>query len=109
MLEHKVTLYIPSTKNISETLSENEQSIVIQDALSFLSKQFGGATALEAKGAWLSESGDLVTESVTLVYSFCEQFGEAEHKIVWAFAEGLKEKLSQEAIAVEIDNKLYFI
>jgi hypothetical protein len=109
MLEHKVTLYIPSTKNVSEALAVSEKNSIIADALAFLSKQFGGATALEAKGAWISESGDLVTESVTLVYSFSGQFGETEHKIVWAYAEGLKEKLSQEAIAVEIDNKLYFI
>jgi hypothetical protein len=33
---------------------------------------FGGATAIDRTGAWLSDNDQLVKEKVTIVYSFAE-------------------------------------
>jgi hypothetical protein len=67
-LKSKVSIYVPSTNNVNEAVDNSTQ---VDYVMSKLSEMFGGATSAPAMGAWVSESGQLVKENVTIVYAFC--------------------------------------
>ncbi len=106
-LSSQVKVYVPSTRNVNE---EIENKLYVEETLKFLSSCFGGSTATKALGAWVSNKGDLVTESVTMVFSYARQ-EELDSNIerIYTYCLSLKEKLSQEAIALEVNGELYFV
>jgi len=102
-----VKVYVPSTVNITEKAETQEW---VDKSLSFLSELFGGATATIAMGAWLAKDGALVKEKVTLVLAYATQAQlEAGIEAVYGFCVLMKEKLGQEAIALEVNGSMYFI
>jgi hypothetical protein len=106
-LSCSVKIYVPSTININQSFDSQEW---IDKTLSFLSQEFGGSTASKALGAWLSSKGELVKENVTMVFSYANQ-SQLEQSIdkVYDFCLDMKAKLSQEAIALEVNNELYLV
>jgi hypothetical protein len=75
-----------------------------------MGKHFGGATSNQAEGVWDSEEAGLVNEVVYIVRSFVTQEEMNEHlDAVLAYMAELKEKLQQEAMAVEVDRKLMLV
>lgn len=106
-LDHNIKLYIPSTVEANKATDNTKQ---VNETLQKFSTWFGGATANNAMGAWNSDKVGLVTEKVTIVESYCtaEQV-EQYIGLVVAHAQHLKKTMSQEAISLEYDNKLYFI
>lgn len=106
-LSHRVALYVPTTVNVSEVLDSETADHYIEIALRFLSQQFGGATALSAQGAWVSENGTLVIEKITIVYAFARELSTGALAALKEFAGTLKSALGQENIAVEIDGKFF--
>lgn len=106
-LDHNIKIYIPSTKDVSEQIDNSEY---IKQALELFGASFGGATSYDAVGAWLSQEKGLVTEGVKIVESYATREAVEEHLgSVIVFANKLKKELTQEAISIEYDNKLYFI
>ena len=105
-LSSNVKIYVPSTINTSEEI-DNEAYIVL--VLGKLSEMFGGATSFEALGCWQSNSG-LIKERVTICQSYCteKQLQENIDKVV-EICEELKNTMNQEAISLEVNNKLYFV
>lgn len=106
-LSHSIKIYVPSTKNINELIDNTHW---VNKTLEFLSKTFGGATSSKALGAWLSNDGNLVKENVTIVFSYSTQIDlEKNIDLVYNFCLAMKNELNQEAIALEVNNELYFI
>lgn len=106
-LRSQVKIYIPSTVDVDR---ECENAEVVDDTLSFLSKLFGGATCSEALGAWMTSSGKLVKEKVTLCFAFCDQADlMREIDRVYEYCLTVKRDMAQEAIALEVNGELYFI
>ena len=58
-LKSKITVYIPATVNINETIDNTE---FVNKAATLLSECFGGATSTEALGYWVSDTAGLVKE-----------------------------------------------
>lgn len=106
---HKVTLYVPGTTDVSETLSAAAANLYVESALRFLSSEFGGATALRADGSWIAQDGTLVVEQTTLVYAFAKELSTAHLRAVKQFALDLKAALRQEAVGVEIDGDFFLV
>lgn len=106
---NKVTLYVPSTVTVDQPLSQSAADEFVSRSLRLLSELFGGATAITAKGAWVANDGELVVEVVTLVYSFSANLTTDDLVKIKAFAETLKAELGQEAIAVEVNDRLLLI
>lgn len=106
-LSSKVSIYVPSTTNVSEQTDNTEQ---VRKVMSKLSEMFGGATASEAVGGWMSQTAGLVLEKVTIVYAFCKET-DLQNNIgeVLAICEDLKKEMQQEAISLEINGQLSFI
>ncbi|MBM5783054.1 MAG: DUF3574 domain-containing protein [Pelagibacterales bacterium] len=106
-LSASVRVLIPSTISINKNFDNSQE---VDDALSFFSQAFGGATSFVALGAWQSQNLGLIKEKVVAVESFCDQ-SELEERIddVVNFCEQLKKRLDQEAISLFVNNELYFI
>lgn len=106
-LDHNIKLYIPSTVEANKATDNTKQ---VNDTLAKFSQWFGGATANKAVGAWNSDKVGLVTERVTIVESYCSADQVEQYiGLVVAHGQHLKRTMSQEAISLEYDNKLYFI
>ncbi len=106
-LSCQVKIYVPSTVDVDKAFDSSEWT---EKAMSALSSYFGGATSTKALGAWISGKGDLVKEDVTLVFSYATQ-AQLEENIenVYGFCLTMKQALSQESIALEVNGELYLV
>ena len=106
-LNCQVRIYVPSTIAVREAFDGIEW---IDRTLALLSNEFGGATATRALGAWVSNQGDLVKESVSVIFAYATQEN-LENSIdkIYEFCLEMKKCLSQEAIALEVNGEMYLI
>ena len=106
-LQSRVSIYVPSTKNVNEHIDNTE---IVMRTIGQLSDWFGGATASKAIGGWRCQDGSVVVEDVTIVYSFCtdEQLQEHAHDIL-GVCERIKEEMTQEAVTLEINGQVKFV
>ena len=106
-LSHKVSVYVPSTDH-DKALSDSDNTANVESVLVALSKQFGGATALQTLGGFMGNDS-LITEKITLVYSYLEEVTESTLIFLESLAHEIKTRQNQESVAVEIDSTLYFV
>ena len=106
-LSCRVAVYVPSTVDIDKETDNTEH---VDATLRMLSSLFGGATAADALGCWLTTAGKLVKEHITVVYAYCssDQIREAIDRVV-EHAESIKQAMNQEAVAIEVNGELYFV
>jgi len=103
-----IRLYVPGT--VDNRRNREEQEAYVDLALETFTDLFGGATAMEAKGAYRLESGVLVKEPIVLVYTFTDEEGLAKHReTVEEFAKRIAIEMVQECVSVEFEGELYFI
>lgn len=98
-LNCKVSIYVPSTVDVNTTTDNTE---VTKEVLKRMSLLFGGATVETKQGAWICENGELVTESINVVYSFCtsEQYDKYFYDMV-QLAKDICIEMNQEAVTFE--------
>jgi hypothetical protein len=106
-LSASVKIYVPSTMDVDKAI---DSAKFVDEALAFLTEEYGGATASLAEGAWLANSGAIVRESVTLLNAFCapEALAASEGRLL-AFCARLKAAMRQESVALEVNNELYLV
>lgn len=106
-LSSRLTVYVPSTINVNEKINNKKY---VDATASLLSSFFGGATSTNAQGYWISPSIGLVREKSTMVFAYCNESSLESHiDDVVTHCEELKRELRQDAIALEINGKMYFI
>ena len=106
-LSSKVTVYVPSTKDINVSV---DTSNWVDACATLLSNCFGGATSTEALGYWTSPTAGLVKEKSIMVFAYCSDTDlQAKIETVIDFCEYMKTELSQDAVALEINGDMYFI
>ncbi len=104
-----ISLYIPTTIDVNATI---DATPYVERTLAFLGERFGGATttALQARGVWNSAEVGLVGESIHIVRSYASQADLNAHlPSIFDYVEALKRELRQEAMAIEINQKLMLI
>ena len=106
-LSHKVTVYVPATKNDEAGAFPIDNTEYVNQIAEILSNTFGGATSTDAIGYWVSNIRGLEKENTRLVFAYAESLEKIDIVIDWC--EWLKDELKQDAIALEIDNQMYFI
>lgn len=106
-LPQRVALYVPSTTDTDKTTDNAAQvERVARDFCGW----FGGATAQESTGFWMSDTAGLVREAVTIVYAACTADQLREHlPDVLTLAQQIKAEMQQEAVTITIDQKMYII
>jgi hypothetical protein len=106
-LGQQVALYIPGYTRDRLEIAPELRADVVSDAVRLLSRMFHGATVLEASGGWLNDDGAIVTEPVTIVYAFAGELLLADLAVLAGFVDFLRDLLSQEAVAIEINGAMY--
>ena len=106
-LATKVAIYVPSTIDIDKPVNNSEW---IEKTAVFFSDLFGGCTACDVSGYWITHEKQLIREKPVIIYSFTteEKAQEAETKII-EYVQEMKKEMRQECISVEYNNRLYFI
>jgi hypothetical protein len=109
-LPFELAVYVPSTTNVSDSISTTEMRKRVKETETYLAETFGGFTSSEKIGGYLSSKSTIVTEKVVPVTAFCsmEDFRKNKNKLinklsVWAKAWG------QEAIGFEFEGDLYYV
>jgi hypothetical protein len=105
----RITLYVPSRGRDGELV--DFEAWVLR-ALELLSAVGGGATRFPpAQGAWLNpETGMLIIEDVTLVYSYVDADAFAARlSDIRHFIHSLGRALNQGEVVVEFNDRLYKI
>lgn len=105
-LPHQVAITIPSTVDVDK---ETDTSAWVDEALALLSRLFGGATAIEGLGGWLSATAGLVKEKIVRVYAYADDLPNEKINEVHQFVARMRRELKQEAIAVEVDREMYLV
>ena len=107
VLNHKITVYVPSTINVNEIFDNSKK---VDEVATMLSQFFGGATSSPALGFWVSDEVGLVKEKSTIVFAYCAEADLQNHiDEVITYCENMKTELKQESIAMELDGNMYFI
>lgn len=106
-LNTKISIYVPSTIDIDKPVNNSEW---IEKTAVFFSDLFGGCTACNVSGYWITQAKKLVQEKPVVVYSYTteEKAQEAETKII-EYVQEMKKEMQQECISVEYNNRLYFV
>ncbi|MEK7277742.1 MAG: Crp/Fnr family transcriptional regulator [Chloroflexota bacterium] len=101
---NQIGVYIPSTIGVDQRM---DTSAYIEKTLAFLGQLFGGATSSQAQGVWNSNDAGLVSESVYVIRSFVTQ-SDLDKRLpeVLEYVEQLKVEMKQEAMALEVNQKL---
>lgn len=106
-LTARVAVYVPGTNGAN---TEADNSEYIKRTAAQLSEFFGGATAQECRGFWVSDIHGLIEEKTTVIYSNATPADlEAHAADILTIAETLKEELKQEGISVEINGALFIV
>lgn len=107
MLKNKIAIYVPSTINVNQ---KTDSAAQVNNTCVFLSGLFGGCTSFNAAGCWTGKTGELVKENITIIYAYCTSLQLLKSKkTIINYCRELCMEMSQEAISLEINNKLYFI
>ena len=106
-LTTKVAIYVPATVNIDVAI---DNSNMVEKTSIFLSDLFGGCTACNVSGYWITQEKKLVKENPVIVYAYTTEAKaqEAEEKII-DFVQQMGREMRQECISVEYCNRLYFV
>ena len=104
---HHISVFIPTTMDVDK---EFDTSSYVQKTLEFLGEKFGGATSTIGDGAWKSASQGIVNETVYIVVAYVTE-NELNNCIdhVIDFVKTVKKELGQEAMAIEINNKMILV
>ena len=106
-LNQMLKVYVPTTVNVNQQVVDN--SLQVEHVAGLLSQLCGGATAQEVEGFYKSDSGELVKEKITIVYSYTTFWNRLKiRRQLVEIANWLKKEMSQESIAVEINQKREF-
>lgn len=96
---------MPSTTDTDHPADNRQQ---VEEVAAKLSAMFGGATATEARGYWVSQSAGLVGEAVTIVYSNAAAEDIENHAAeIVAICQKIKREMEQEAVSLEINGELF--
>lgn len=104
---NSIGIFIPSTVDVDQSLDTTQY---MDQAMNFMAERFGGATCKVANGVWNSDEVGLVGEMVYIIQSYITQSDMNRHlDEVVDYIKTLKRELRQEAMALEVNNKLTLI
>jgi CRP-like cAMP-binding protein len=104
---HQIGVYVPTTLGVNQSA---DTQACLEKTLAFMGQLFGGATSNQAQGIWGREAAELVSETIYIVKSYVTQSDLDRHlPAVIEYVESLKHELKQEAMALEVNQKLMLI
>jgi hypothetical protein len=106
----QIAVYVPSTKNANEPISQEELQDRVNEVRKYLAEMFGGFSSESLTGGYVSTFKELIKEDIVRVVAYAtkEDFAKNKRKLITQISIWAKE-WSQEAIGVEFENDLYYI
>lgn len=106
----EVAVYVPSTKDADEAISEEEFEDRVESVQKYLSDLFGGFSSNDVDGGYMSQEKGLITEEVYKVISFAQRdgFSSKMEKLVVQIKKWAKD-WEQESIGLEFEGDLFYI
>ena len=106
----EVAVYVPSTKDADQSISEDEFEDRVESVQKYLSNLFGGFSANDVDGGYMSQEKGLITEEVFKVISFAQRdgFSSKMEKLVVQIKKWAKD-WEQESIGLEFEGDLFYI
>ena len=110
MIDSSVKVTVPTTVDVNKPADQALVDSNVDHVLSTLSELFGGATALEGRGAYVANDGSLVTEKVIVVEALCpKQDAHFRADLVMNLGAEICQSMSQESVLVQIDSVAHFV
>ena len=107
-LKEKAAIYVPSTINKGTKVTHIDNADFVRDVAAKMADMFGGASAYDVTGFWMSPIRGLEDEKTTVVYSSCANVGPYVDALV-DICENLKTAMGQDAVSLEINGKFYLV
>ena len=104
-LSHVASIFVPSTVNIDSQIDNTQ---IVNSILAELSSEFGGASAQDVRGAWLSDTAGLVVENITRIFCYGSDKGEMLD-VFSTLAKRIKVEMSQDSVLIDVDNVGYLV
>ncbi|WP_299349251.1 molybdenum cofactor biosynthesis protein MoaE [uncultured Maritalea sp.] len=101
---NKVEIIIPKQNNSGESLAA-----VTDGVKANFCNVFGGYTAIDAEGGWVSNDGTLFKEPVTIIFSAATKDKSADADLLIAIAKDVLAITDQLAVFVSIDGQAEII
>lgn len=105
-LPHRLAIYVPSLTQTGKSIPD--RSGLVSDVQRRLTSLCGGTTSTETQGTFVTENGDIMAESVTVVVGNCASYVNIWDDF-WDLAESVRLKARQESVAVSVDASLYLL
>lgn len=104
-LSHVASIFVPSTVDVN---SQIDNSQIVNSILAELSSEFGGASAQDVRGAWLSDTAGLVVENVTRIFCYG---ADKEHlqSVFCTLAERIKTDMAQDSVLFDVNGVGYLV
>jgi len=96
------SIYVPSTLGVSTSLDVAQRDRVVTGMARMLAELAGGCTATEGSGFYLSHSGRIVQEDVTILQSHMDLSQEEVREELLSMAHFLCIMLQQESVLVNL-------
>jgi hypothetical protein len=106
----QVAVYVPSTKDADEKVSKKEFDNRVEEVEKFTSSLFGGFSANDVDGGYMSNTKGLIKEEVYKVTSFApkENFDAKMSQLIAQVKKWAKD-WGQESIGLEFEGDLFYI
>ena len=98
----KITFNVASLDSTGAPLAPAERYEAVSYLYGLLSDRFGGASSFEGFGAWRDDTGAIVREANTFVYSFAPA-ADVVPEVLEGIARILARRLRQDAVMVSIE------
>lgn len=109
MLRHKISIYIPSTLAGHFPAPADVVEMWLTVAKLRMARCFGGFTATQAVGGYVSDLHGTIEEQVVIITSFTDSEGLSKVPEVESLARQIAAAMQQECVSVEVDGTLTFI
>ena len=103
-----VKLYYPSMTQDNLPIESGLSNRIYKSLCSDICKISGGLTVYPVKGYYLSSSGILINDDISLITTFTDNLEETI-KIMRQYSMIILKELNQESVLIEINNQLEFI
>ena len=109
MLKQFVSVYVPGTHDISHAIDSKKRALIVDNIARRLSSKFGGATSTSGIGYYVSNTGQLIREKITIVKSYHDHDPAAALEYTSVLARELCHELTQESVTIETNDGIDFI
>lgn len=110
-LGREIEIYVPSTQDVDEDLTDEEFRQRIKNVQQEFSEEFGGTTTFLGDGTYVDqETGDLIEEHVAVVeVHMSDEDWQDKKEDIFEWLEKKKEQWEQQAISFEFEGDLTFV